>query len=69
MNEKKTGLLVETFRIPKGCFCEDGYCGDCMFLDTSKRGSSGTTYYCPQLDTYRKPTENSKYECSHFRRR
>lgn len=69
MNENKKVLFADDFRIPKGCFCEDGYCGDCMFLDTDRPGSSGTTYYCPQLDTYRKATEHSKYECSHFRHR
>lgn len=66
MKEKKEPL--KTIRIPEGCFCEEGYCGDCMFLDTGRPGSSGT-YYCPQLDTYKKPTESSKYVCSHFRRR
>lgn len=55
--------------LPKGKFCEDGCCGDCVFLDYSRPGSSGTTYYCAHAGKYKEPSETSKYTCSGFHHR
>ena len=71
MENKKIETKVEEKKIqlPCGRFCEEGYCGDCVFLDLSRPGSSGRTFYCRQQDKYKEPTESSKFMCSHFRHR
>ncbi len=68
-NNMTNNTEVKKIILPCGHFCEEGYCGDCLFLDLSEPGSSGTAYYCTQTGKYKYPTESSKYMCSHFRHR
>lgn len=56
--------------LPCGCFCDDGKCGDCVYLDYSRQGTSDRNLFlCRRLDKYRYPWDTSKYECSGFVRR
>ena len=64
----KINVAEKKIKLPCGRFCDEGLCGDCIYLDLSKRGSSGR-YYCSKQNDYMYPSDSSKYKCSYFRHR
>lgn len=69
MNEKKN-VTQQPVRLPCGGFCAEGKCGDCVYFDYSRQGTSDRDLYlCRYHDKFRYPWDTSNYYCSHFTKR